>query len=51
MIWESAWILGNGPGRFSGDALRAIDRDTLQALYENPDFVPSLDQEHIAAAL
>ena len=51
MIWESAWILGNGPGRFSGDALRAIDRDTLQALYENPDFVPSLDLDHIAAAL
>lgn len=50
-LWESAWILGDGDHRVPAGQLQPIDRATLQHLYESPDFVPSLDLDHIGRVL
>ncbi len=53
MLWESAWSVGGGDGRFTDAQIRAINRDKLQALYEDDQtvFVPSLDLDAIGAVL
>ncbi|WP_239069903.1 S1/P1 Nuclease [Cellulomonas chitinilytica] len=50
-IWEAAWVQAGAEQRFAPGDLVAMDRDALQALYERPDFVPSLDLDHVGAAL
>jgi hypothetical protein len=47
MLWDSAWQQG---GAIAGAAAAIPQRD-LQALYEQADFVPSLDLDHIGPAL
>ena len=47
MLWDSAWTAGGGmPG-----AAKEIPEDDLKTLYEDPNFVPSLDLDHIGAVL
>jgi hypothetical protein len=50
-IWEGAWVQAGAEQQFTAADLVATDRDALRALYENPAFVPSLDLDHIGAAL
>ncbi len=50
MIWDSAWSAGKGDSIPQG-SLAAIKKETLQELYENTEFVPSLDLDHIGAVL
>jgi len=50
-LWESAWAQAGGENRFDVNDLVAIDPDALRALYEDPDFVPSLDLDNIVAVL
>jgi hypothetical protein len=50
-IWESAWREGGGEQRFSVSQMQALDRAALQARYEDPAFVPSLDLDHVEAVL
>lgn len=53
MLWESAWVEGGGDGRFSDAQMRGINRNSLQALYEDDEnvFVPSLDLDDIGSVL
>jgi len=51
MIWTSAWNVAGGDQRFSDDDLGAIDKRSLQLLYEDATFVPSVDLDHIAGLL
>lgn len=51
MIWTSAWNVAGGDQRFSDDALGAVDKRTLQTLYEDATFVASVDLDHIAGLL
>jgi hypothetical protein len=51
VIWESAWIAGGGESAFDPADLAPRPTDVLQQLYEDPTFVPSLDLDHVAAAL
>jgi hypothetical protein len=49
-LWDSAWTQGNGD-RLDQGALGAAKAEDLQQLYSDPEFVPSLDLDHIDAAL
>ena len=51
MIWESAWKRGNGENRFSDAQIKAINKNSLRAMYEKPSFVQSLDLDHIQPVL
>ena len=46
-LWDSAWQVGGG----IRDAGGAVDEAALHTLYQDPDFVPSLDLDHIAQVL
>ena len=50
LVWDSAWKAGNGDA-LPASKIKAISKATLQALYEEPDFVPSLDLDQIEAVL
>lgn len=50
MIWESAWRAGNG-NQIPESKLKALRKDTLAGLYRDPNFVPSLDLDHIKPSL
>ena len=50
-IWEAAFAAGKGTSTISTTNTKAVDPAALQALYENPDFVRSLDLDHIGAVL
>ena len=41
MLWDSAWAEGGG-AQIPASALVAIPRPTLQAIYEDQAFVPSV---------
>ncbi|MGO4298865.1 S1/P1 Nuclease [Leifsonia sp. RAF41] len=51
MIWQSAWKAADGNALFTPAQLAAIDTATLQKLYEDPGFVPSLTLDQIEAVL
>lgn len=50
MIWDSAWSAGGGDA-IAASALKAIGKDKLKELYEQTDFVPSVDLDHVAGYL
>lgn len=50
-IWQSAWTVADGDSTFAGVPLTAVDQDVLQALYEDPGFVPSLVLDGIGPVL
>jgi hypothetical protein len=41
MIWESAWVEGNG-GKIPKTKLKKISTQKLRSLYEDQDFIPSV---------
>ena len=49
-LWTGAWSAGRGEDA-AADQLAPIDQDLLQALYEQPDFVPSLYLNQIGPQL
>lgn len=49
-LWDAAWAAGGGDS-IAKTKLVAIPTDALQALYEDPKFVESLDLDHISSAL
>ncbi|MFN3648879.1 MAG: S1/P1 Nuclease [Armatimonadota bacterium] len=49
-IWAGAWNAGQGDKITTGQ-LVGRDWGKLQTLYEDPDFVPSLDLDHIGTVL
>jgi hypothetical protein len=49
-IWDGAWKQGNGD-KLDAAKLEGLDPDALRKIYEDPAFVPSLDLNHIDAAL
>ncbi|MEF2978105.1 hypothetical protein [Subtercola sp. YIM 133946] len=52
MVWQSAWDAAKGDTKIAATTdVGAIDTGSLQALYEDPGFVPSLDLDHIGTAL
>ncbi|WP_231946790.1 S1/P1 Nuclease [Leifsonia sp. 21MFCrub1.1] len=51
MLWQSAWKAAGGDAAFSSGALTAVDTAALQALYEDPAFVPSLTLDEIGPVL
>jgi hypothetical protein len=51
MIWESAWIQGNGEQRFTNAQIKAMNKNALRSRYERPTFVESLDLDHIQPVL
>lgn len=48
-LWDSAWEEGNGDANIN--ALGAIDESQLEALYQNPDFLPSHTLDTIGSLL
>ncbi|CPZ41563.1 Uncharacterised protein [Mycobacteroides abscessus] len=50
MIWDSAWAAGNGD-KIKKSALQAIPHDRLRELYQQRQFVESLDLDHVETAL
>ncbi|GKT33911.1 hypothetical protein ADUPG1_002697, partial [Aduncisulcus paluster] len=50
MIWDSAWAAGGGD-KIKKSALQAIPQDQLRELYQQPQFVESLDLDHVESAL
>ena len=50
-IWTGAWTAAGGEAAFAPDLLTGRDPKALQNLYESPDFVPSLDLDHIGPQL
>jgi hypothetical protein len=50
-IWEGAWTQGKGTTRIPTNKLTPINLNDLQALYEDDQFVPSLDLDSIGTAL
>ena len=50
MLWESAWRQGNG-NQIAETKLKPLNKDALAEIYRDPDFVPSLDIDHIGPAL
>ena len=50
-IWESAWRVGGGSQRFKRAQLLPMDLAQLQARYQDPAFVPSLDLDGIQPVL
>lgn len=51
VIWESAWIQGQGESRFTLAQMVAIHKNSLRARYEKTTFVQSFDLDHIRPAL
>ena len=49
-IWQAAWREGSG-NNIPASKLGVIGEDTLQDLYTDLEFVPSLDLDHIGAVL
>jgi len=50
-IWTGAWTAGGGEDGIDPAALTARDPAVLQALYQDPGFVPSLDLDQIGPQL
>ena len=50
-IWEAAFAVGKGTRTIPTASAKAVDPAALQALYEDPDFVRSLDLDHIGSVL
>lgn len=50
MIWDSAWAAGSGD-KIKKSALQAIPHDRLRELYQQRQFVESLDLDHVETAL
>jgi len=50
-IWEAAFSQGRGVSTIPTANTKAVDPAVLQALYQDPDFVRSLDLDHIGAVL
>ena len=50
LVWEAAWNAGSGENA-AIDKLGPIPEAILQKLYQDENFLPSLDLEHIAAVL
>jgi hypothetical protein len=50
-IWEAAFAAGKGTTTIPATKAKAVDPSALQTLYEDPDFVRSLDLDHIGAVL
>lgn len=50
LLWESAWIKGNGPAIAPGK-LNKLDRDDVRARYIDKTFVPSLTLDKIDTVL
>ncbi len=50
-IWEAAFAAGKGTSTIPATRTKAVAPAALQALYEDPAFVRSLDLDHIAAVL
>lgn len=50
MIWESAWIAGDG-GAIAASKIKLLDRDAVRTRYIDPDFVPSVTLDKIGALL
>ena len=48
-LWDSAWKEGGGDNTIHD--LGEIDESTLEALYQNPKFLPSMTLEQIGSAL
>jgi hypothetical protein len=51
MIWESAWIKGEGEQRFTNAQIKAMNKNSLRSRYERPTFVESLDLDDIQPVL
>jgi hypothetical protein len=51
MLWESAWTQGKGDTRIPAKSLAPVAEASLQALYVDTQFVPSLDLDAIGAVL
>jgi hypothetical protein len=51
MVWESAWTSAGGDTAIEAADLVARPVATLQKLYQDPGFVPSLDLDHVGSAL
>jgi hypothetical protein len=51
MIWESAWIKGDGEQRFTDAEMKAMNKNSLRFRYERTTFVESLDLDHIRPVL
>ncbi|GAA0990086.1 phospholipase C/P1 nuclease family protein [Subtercola frigoramans] len=52
MVWQSAWNAAKGDTKLRATTdVSAIATGALQALYEDPGFVPSLDLDHIGTVL
>ncbi len=50
-IWEAAFAQGKGTSTIPTTSTKAVDPAALQALYQDPGFVRSLDLDHIGAVL
>jgi hypothetical protein len=50
-IWEAAFTQGRGVSTIPTANTKAVDPAVLQALYQSPDFVRSLDLDHIGSVL
>ena len=50
-IWEAAFAQGHGVSTIPTASTKAVDPAVLQALYQDPDFVRSLDLDHIGSVL
>jgi hypothetical protein len=51
VIWESAWIKGQGETKFTQAQMVAMNKNSLRARYEKTSFVESLDLDHIQPVL
>ena len=47
VIWEGAWIVGGGEGRFQPVDIKPMNKNSLRSRYEKTDFVESFDLDHI----
>ena len=50
LVWDAAWNAGSGENT-AIDKLGPIPELALQKLYQDENFLPSLDLDHIAAIL
>jgi hypothetical protein len=50
-IWEASFTQGRGVSTIPTASTKAVETAALQALYQDPDFVRSLDLDHIGAVL
>jgi hypothetical protein len=51
MTWDAAWRAGEGERNITRSKLVQVPTGALQDLYDNPDFVPSLDLDSIGPVL